>query len=195
MVNPQLGERKDQRSLTPTEWAAFIGAFNATSAPDAVWPTLQDFVALYRRALDPHDAEASTWGVFSPDRPGFPGVNFLAWHREFLEKFEERLMLADTSVRIPYWDWTVDRTIPPSLTDRADVGTTTGRELHRTELATNVEIPHIFAEADFGAFQSALVGPCGVAHTNIGGDMQSMYSPNDPLFYLHHANLDKIWAD
>ncbi|KAF7364338.1 Tyrosinase central domain-containing protein [Mycena sanguinolenta] len=32
-------------------------------------------------------------------------------------------------------------------------------------------------------------------HIAVGGDMQRFSSPNDPLFYLHHAFLDKIWWD
>jgi hypothetical protein len=37
--------------------------------------------------------------------------------------------------------------------------------------------------------------PHGRVHTSIGGDMEGMSSPNDPLFLLHHAFVDKIWAD
>ncbi|ORX66198.1 Di-copper centre-containing protein [Linderina pennispora] len=33
----------------------------------------------------------------------------------------------------------------------------------------------------------------GVVHINIGGDMYQTYSPNDVIFWLHHANLDRIW--
>lgn len=32
-------------------------------------------------------------------------------------------------------------------------------------------------------------------HTTIGGDMTDMFvSPGDPIFWLHHANIDRIWA-
>ena len=35
----------------------------------------------------------------------------------------------------------------------------------------------------------------GLVHNNIGGDMKTMDSPNDPLFWMLHAYLDKVWAD
>ena len=31
-------------------------------------------------------------------------------------------------------------------------------------------------------------------HVFIGGDMEKSTSPNDPLFYMNHANIDRIWA-
>ena len=31
-------------------------------------------------------------------------------------------------------------------------------------------------------------------HTWVGGDMQPGTSPNDPVFFLHHCNIDRIWA-
>jgi hypothetical protein len=33
-----------------------------------------------------------------------------------------------------------------------------------------------------------------VVHVWIGGDMQVGTSPNDPVFFLHHGNVDRIWA-
>ncbi|KAJ9061204.1 hypothetical protein DSO57_1022882 [Entomophthora muscae] len=36
------------------------------------------------------------------------------------------------------------------------------------------------------------------SHTNIGSestDFSEMYSPNDPLFYMHHAFVDMVWAE
>lgn len=31
-------------------------------------------------------------------------------------------------------------------------------------------------------------------HVYIGGQMQTGSSPNDPAFFLHHANIDRLWA-
>ncbi len=33
-----------------------------------------------------------------------------------------------------------------------------------------------------------------LVHTWVGGDMLPMTSPNDPVFYLNHCNVDRIWA-
>ena len=31
-------------------------------------------------------------------------------------------------------------------------------------------------------------------HVWVGGDMITATSPNDPVFFLHHANVDRIWS-
>jgi len=35
----------------------------------------------------------------------------------------------------------------------------------------------------------------GWGHTWVGGSMLTMASPNDPMFFLHHANIDRLWAE
>ncbi|KAI9598680.1 hypothetical protein BDF19DRAFT_382349, partial [Syncephalis fuscata] len=35
----------------------------------------------------------------------------------------------------------------------------------------------------------------GRTHNGLGGTMSTMFSPNDPVFYMHHTYLDKIWYD
>ncbi|RKP09208.1 hypothetical protein THASP1DRAFT_14565, partial [Thamnocephalis sphaerospora] len=37
--------------------------------------------------------------------------------------------------------------------------------------------------------------PHGQVHVAIGSDMSTMISPNDPVFFFHHAFIDKLWAD
>jgi len=36
--------------------------------------------------------------------------------------------------------------------------------------------------------------PHNNVHNNIGGWMPSASSPRDPIFFMHHANIDRIWA-
>ena len=31
-------------------------------------------------------------------------------------------------------------------------------------------------------------------HGWIGGNMASGFSPDDPMFFLHHANVDRLWS-
>jgi hypothetical protein len=46
----------------------------------------------------------------------------------------------------------------------------------------------------FGPFQYRLEGEHGGVHLAVGGQMETERSPADPLFWLHHANVDRIWA-
>ncbi|TXB99039.1 hypothetical protein FocTR4_00013439 [Fusarium oxysporum f. sp. cubense] len=37
-------------------------------------------------------------------------------------------------------------------------------------------------------------GPHGAIHSAIGGDMIPNTSPNDPIFFLHHAQIYRLWS-
>ncbi|KAL0570309.1 hypothetical protein V5O48_011660 [Marasmius crinis-equi] len=44
-------------------------------------------------------------------------------------------------------------------------------------------------------FSAALEGgPHSAVHNVISGDMSNFFAPNDPMFFMHHANIDRIWA-
>ncbi|WP_030171021.1 tyrosinase family protein [Streptomyces sp. NRRL S-813] len=43
-------------------------------------------------------------------RPAHMAPSFLPWHRKFLLELERALRRVDSSVTVPYWDWTRDRT-------------------------------------------------------------------------------------
>ncbi|KAI8871165.1 Di-copper centre-containing protein, partial [Ramicandelaber brevisporus] len=38
-------------------------------------------------------------------------------------------------------------------------------------------------------------GPHSAVHYGIGGDMGTMQSSNDPIFFMHHGFVDKVWDD
>lgn len=45
-------------------------------------------------------------------------------------------------------------------------------------------------------FAEAIEGvPHATVHNNIGGEFSGQTSPGDPLFYSHHAFIDKLWFD
>ncbi|KAK8054973.1 hypothetical protein PG993_000200 [Apiospora rasikravindrae] len=47
---------------------------------------------------------------------------------------------------------------------------------------------------DFAVYHTALEGgPHGVIHASLGGEMNPTTSPNDPLFFLHHGQIDHLW--
>lgn len=43
-------------------------------------------------------------------RVGHHAPSFLPWHRKFLLDFENDLKSIDSTVELPYWDWTVNNT-------------------------------------------------------------------------------------
>ncbi|KAJ9081122.1 hypothetical protein DSO57_1018144 [Entomophthora muscae] len=56
-------------------------------------------------------------------------------------------------------------------------------------------IKKILKQRAFWPFAERLEAqPHASPHDNLGGDMGSMSSPNDPLFWLHHAMVDRIYT-
>ncbi|MCB1506780.1 MAG: tyrosinase family protein [Hyphomicrobiaceae bacterium] len=67
----------------------------------------------------------------------------------------------------------------------------------RTDLS-NVNISRAWSKASakaFNAFSSSLEGnPHGTVHGAVGGEMGFVNSSaRDPIFWLHHANIDRLW--
>jgi tyrosinase len=61
----------------------------------------------------------------------------------------------------------------------------------------SIEVIHakIVNAQNYNSFRQGIeMAPNGKVHNGIGGDMLTMYSPNDPIFYLCAANFDRIWA-
>jgi tyrosinase len=149
-------------------------------------------------------------------RHGAPG--FLTWHRAELKAFEDALRAVGCHVALPFWDWSSAPTtgIPaacrhPTYVNRS--GNTVANPLYSgprpaggmTVRSSNVDsasfadlvtsVQSAMSETSFVSLQNLLNGPHGSVHVRVGGDMGSVPTASyDPIFYFHHANVDRIWA-
>ncbi len=146
---------------------------------------------------------------------------FVPWHRLYLYYFETACQIAldDPDFALPYWDWTLDPVIPeefftsPSLKVSrrvAKLGDSippefTGQSV-MDRIYANGEFYSFFSRpTDYFAPFSVPAGAGGSAvgtfeaiphnnvHKFIGGLMANNESPTDPIFWLHHGNVDRIW--
>lgn len=137
---------------------------------------------------------------------------FLPWHRWFLLQFEQNIqsILNDSSFSLPYWDWTHDPELPSFLGPlkgdciidpawMANWTSSEGRCIKRIDnvshsLPSAQDVEPLFGLSSFSLFSRNLqFGPHLAIHSRIGGNMAGRASPDDPLFWLHHAYVDKIW--
>jgi Common central domain of tyrosinase len=186
--------RRDQRDWTSDDWQAFIAAIDAAAAPDATPPTYNDFVSLHAQAMT--TAAGMTWGVHSMEMPGgmtSDGRNFLPWHREFLVRLELRLGLT-----LPYWNWVDERAIPAALSNPTDLhewNVTRAPGAGGIQLPSAISVHKVLNASDFKTFSDELQdGPHNQVHRWVGGTMATASSPADPLFWLHHAFVDRLWV-
>jgi tyrosinase len=130
---------------------------------------------------------------------------FIAWHRGYLYYFEQQLRIAsgDPTLALPYWDYYSYPTLPAEFTDPAP-----SNPLYLERAGTNVYnaltlwpfAPEVynFQRGTTDAFEFRMENaPHNPVHNLIGGVMATMQSPFDPIFYLHHANIDRLthaWA-
>jgi hypothetical protein len=75
--------------------------------------------------------------------------------------------------------------------------------LGRAKSLANVRIPDQIRaqrQAGFGTTEGAVAGSLesgahNLTHVFVGGDMGDLMSPLDPLFWVHHSNIDRLWTE
>ena len=180
---PPLCQRKDQSALTETERQRYICAFNMINADG----TLGQLVDIHHGMHMQHT-----------------NARLLPWHRVFLLLFEEALHNYHPDVRIPYWDWTqpeqqhfpewLEGVLPTvhTPTQTINVVRSPGDDGWLASIADGT--PGAMAQTNYGNFSAPINGIHGGVHIWVGGTMSdASVSPADPVFWLHHANLDRLW--
>jgi hypothetical protein len=148
---------------------------------------------------------------------------WLPWHRLYLLQVEEALRAIDAGLVLPFWDWTsaqsVEEGLPAPFTDPTyqpdggpalpnpllsgtyvedqqsqetfrNVGTRSQRQQTADEVAA------AFDNQVFADFSEALATPHDDLHSVwVQGSMgDPTYAAYDPIFWAHHANVDRLWA-
>ncbi|HEY0790964.1 MAG TPA: tyrosinase family protein [Chthoniobacterales bacterium] len=138
---------------------------------------------------------------------------FFPWHRPYVGFLEYVIQnVTNTpSFRMPYWNWTRNNKIPAQFTSAPlydpsrQVSPTTPIPSGYCDSTT---MSRVIGTADFQSYASmkgtdqwASVGagafegtPHNCVHWWMGGDMGTFMSPLDPLFWMHHSNVDRLWA-
>ena len=126
---------------------------------------------------------------------GFKGtLRFLAWHRAYLYEMEQLLQSYNTGVTIPYWDWANDHTLPSWVI--LPTGVTRGPDTSYTLPSQSDINNQVLNQTGYIQFTQNLEGFHNTVHMWVGGNTMPYpsLSPHDPMFWLHHANVDRIWA-
>ena len=182
---PPVCKRKDQSALTATEKARYICAFNMVNNDG----TLGHFVDIHGEMHMQHS-----------------NARLLPWHRVFLYLFEEALHNYHPDVCIPYWDWTKPEeqhfpdwlvgVLPTvqSSTQTISVIRAPGPDGGLASIVAGTS--SATSMTNYNDFSGIVNGIHGGVHIWVGGTMSNAsVSPADPVFWLHHANLDRIWWD
>ena len=147
--------------------------------------------------------------VVMPPRPAWNTCEhssyfFWSWHRMYLYWFERivQRFAKDRCWALPYWNWTAanERQLPAPFRDPASELYVINRNVAMNNGTGSLSPGHVdyspaFSLINFVSASGTLEGtPHGVVHVVVGGWMGSVpTAAQDPIFYLHHCNIDRLW--
>jgi hypothetical protein len=190
-IKAAIAVMKSLPASNKTSWAYQVGIHGGPSRANVAWGTCQ------------HNNQF-----------------FLAWHRMYIYFFERILRskmrgTAASKPALPYWDYQLpgQDKIPPAFTFPASNANALYDSMRDATMNTggtfapsiNINLSNAMLFPNFFTFQNALNNPHGAVHLALGkvqsvypfaklGDMnQQLTASNDPLFWIHHTNVDRLW--
>jgi Common central domain of tyrosinase/Polyphenol oxidase middle domain len=201
-------------------WANIHGYYGPQSLDGTVEEQIQylqqnqmgQYVSYYQGITDqtPPDATATTVWATCQHSGQTQALNFFGWHRMYLYYFERVLRWAsgDNTLRLPYWDYTdpAQVALPAEFQSstsilydaKRDPGMNSGTSTLDPSV-TNVN--SLLRDSDYFDYEGKIEsGIHGYVHCTTGPTCPVAYmgdvpvAGNDPIFYSHHANIDRLWA-
>ena len=174
--------RRDHRTLTSDEQNRFLNAFSQINAMGTLGP----LVDIHANAI--HQMHGNP--------------RFLPWHRIYLLRMEALLMTVDPTVCIPYWKSSEEQTFPAWLVGFTPTVNLLGgphtvvRNIGAAAfLPDAAAVTTAMANGTYNAFGAALESIHDSGHVWVGGSMWAFETaPADPVFWMHHCEIDRIWA-
>jgi tyrosinase len=147
---------------------------------------------------------------------GRPVRFFLPWHRMYVY-FLERIVRAasgNPNFTLPYWDYLTpsqralpgpfwNSTVSALYRPSRNAGSNAGSPIDQGQPAGTIN-QDCMSETDYLptpgklGFCSAINGsPHGIVHSLVGNSIgmgNVPWAANDPIFWLHHCNIDRMWA-
>ncbi len=197
---------------TGEAWAQSAGrvrkAASSLSSADEDIRAFADGVRLMKRRTDALSWEAQN--RLHAQRAEHGNWRFLPWHRLQVAHMERIIaqVTGHSTFAMPYWDWQVDRFLPPWVLDptsplyerQRDPAAET-LDFQKARFAQSRDVARV-ADDRFETFcgRSGAAGRVeayghNIIHMLVGGLMSSTRTAAlDPVFWLHHCNVDRVWA-
>jgi tyrosinase len=192
----------------------------ATLAPND--PTVTTYAAAIRAMQALPSTDPRNWHRQAQIHYNFCRHNswlILPWHRAYLWYFEEicRELTGRNDFALPYWNWTTNPQIPAVFWGESSALFHSPRTATPSSSAPDFAvgptvIDNILSETNFIAFASDPVAlndasehgpaagplettPHNGIHNFVGGEMGTLMSPLDPIFWTHHSRVDELWVE
>ena len=212
-----VGAMKNLKAGDPTSWLFqwYTHFVNGSTTKAA------EISRIYPTASSDRTLAEEVWDTCQAHSAGQDENNFLPWHRMFVLHFESiiRAVTHEDSFTLPYWNYsTTDSSthgvIPPEFRKPNDPlfkslyvairnpSVNNGEPIDQGQpgdplsLDSLAECPYESVGSDPGFCAARQRLACAV-HVLVGGPEnmgEIPYAGNDPIFWMHHCNIDRLWA-
>ena len=131
---------------------------------------------------------------------------FFAWHRMYIYFFERilRAKSGRSNLTLPYWNYQHNPVLHPAYRDNSK-----GNPLYDATRNPTINAGGALPSSILTAFSNSMDiipyynfqsnlngGPHGSVHTTVNGNMAVVTTAaKDPVFWLHHSNIDRLWEE